>query len=361
MKISFLCRVSVISVLLLTGYSKAANAAGPDATPAAATSTPPNSGDDYTGDKLILKANTRGFRLSQNRQAPQEYCAPEGSAFRVTKEVKDSLYGIFKKISDTKNRAKPDQCNLTLVDENHVYVIKIDDLWTTNSVPDISTLKKSGVDYAGAERILKVNTRGFHLPQDIQEPQEYCAPKGSTLRVTEETNDSLYGTFEDVNKNQDRAEPNKWNLTLVDENYVYVIEKSKLLTTSAFDRTGFTFGALVVPFKVQLSDHSINSSATIAPYVGYKFSYLSSSIASVVAAGMSTVSVATEQNGAASTESRSAFSAAAGFVGTSTKNNGNFQFGFLFGRDWVGSDAQTLYKYDGKTWVAVSIGVTFIE
>lgn len=140
------------------------------------------------------------------------------------------------------------------------------------------------------------------------------------------------------------------------------------------DRYGFTYGALVVPFKFELTGQKeFKGSASLAPYMGYRLGFESSGIElafPVVFAGISNVSAtkttttttaATATTPASSTDSTStsdlaAFSYGAGVIGILKQT---FQFGAVVGFDHVGSGQG--YQYNDKPWLAVEVGYQFSQ
>ena len=146
------------------------------------------------------------------------------------------------------------------------------------------------------------------------------------------------------------------------------------------NRYGFTYGALVVPFKFELTGKKeFKGSASLGPYMGYRLGFESSGIElalPVLFAGISNVSAAkttTTTNSATtttpatttttasstdktSTSDLAAFSYGAGVIGILKQT---FQFGAVVGFDHAGSGQG--FKYNDKPWLAVEIGFQFSQ
>lgn len=135
----------------------------------------------------------------------------------------------------------------------------------------------------------------------------------------------------------------------------YLIDKSAIEAAPHL-RRGWTFGALVVPFKYQLSDKSFSGSTTIGTYVGYKLQDNRGSITPILSAGwVPNIAVPLATGGSVN---RSGFSWAGGVIFSIDKGTGT-QIGILFGQDRLGSNAAAPYAYEGKTWMSLSIGYKF--
>jgi hypothetical protein len=118
---------------------------------------------------------------------------------------------------------------------------------------------------------------------------------------------------------------------------------------------GWAYGALVIPYKFHGSDNSFSSNVTVAGFAGYSFSLEGFQLTPVVTGGLSTVQVPkTDSNGVTTNDNKSAASAAWGLVFTFSRTR-MFQVGLLSGWDWAGNSSG--YQYNGKPWIALSVGV----
>jgi len=131
---------------------------------------------------------------------------------------------------------------------------------------------------------------------------------------------------------------------------------SDALNTYAITRAGLTYGALTIPYKWHGSDHSFDAAPTVGAFVGFYLGRPGADAALVISAGLGSVSVPTMKNGQAANDLKASLSLALGPVITLTRGQ-RFQLGILLGTDWVTSAAKADYKYNGKLWAALSLGV----
>ena len=124
-------------------------------------------------------------------------------------------------------------------------------------------------------------------------------------------------------------------------------------------RRGFDFGALVVPFKLQLGKKKdFTGSASIAPYLGYRFPWsdLGVSINPIAFVGASTISVTQNVNGQDTTQSLAAISYGVGITSTVKSS---FQLGVVFGFDHVNDSSH--YQFNDRPWIAFQLGYSFLR
>lgn len=122
--------------------------------------------------------------------------------------------------------------------------------------------------------------------------------------------------------------------------------------------TGLSYGALVVPFKFRLgSDKKLISSATVAPYIGFRLNHFQGwgfELMPVVAAGLGLVPVVSDDG--KSTSTKSAFSTAVGLTLTSAKDS-KFSAGVLFGKDFISKSDRLNDPAVVKPWLSLWLGV----
>lgn len=132
------------------------------------------------------------------------------------------------------------------------------------------------------------------------------------------------------------------------------------LTQSGLARTGAAYGALAVPFKYQLTGNKdFSGNAMLGGYLGYRFetaNHIGYTLTPVGFMGTSTISVPTNNGGQTTDQNLSGFSYGLGLIGTF---KGAFQAGVVLGWDRVGKSAG--YQYNGKPWLAVEIGYSFLQ
>lgn len=197
----------------------------------------------------------------------------------------------------------------------------------------------------------RTTTKGF---VELDDSTKKCAPAKSQFSVKADdlADQNISGNFLKVG---DPALCKGNNSTVVETDTLYVISKSDL-GAHQFTRTGFTFGALVVPFKFRFGDNELVSSSTVAPYVGWRLGYLQKSgvtFTPVLSSGLALVPVSDSQTG--KSETKSALSFATGFVVGSTKNE-QFQAGILFGVDVANKSDREKDPGLKKPWASFYIG-----
>jgi hypothetical protein len=211
--------------------------------------------------------------------------------------------------------------------------------------------------FDGDKLTLRTRVVGF-ADADVPDDASWCAPSESELKVTREVGDALLLRFTRVGGGKAECAAGS---KIVNTFMAFRITKSRLTQTTSFRRTGVTFGALIVPFKFRTGDKEIVSSATVAPYVGWRTGWFGTyglSFTPLFSAGLGLVPVTNPASG--TTETRSAFSMATGIVMGSSKNEA-FQAGFLIGRDFLGrSDAQ-LDPGSKKVWLSFYVGYTLSQ
>ena len=189
-----------------------------------------------------------------------------------------------------------------------------------------------------------------------------CAADDSRFLVTHEDKNTyqLSGVFDSLGND---GRPNCDAVNKILEHTTYTLEKAEI-EKIAHSRRGWTFGALVVPFKYQTSDKSFGGSTSIGPYLGYRiapFKYLNGTSTTFIASAgyANNIAVPTAPGVApAGSVNRSGLSLAAGIIFAVDKGEG-IQVGVLVGQDRLGSNATAPYAYEGKTWVSVAIGYKF--
>ena len=116
----------------------------------------------------------------------------------------------------------------------------------------------------------------------------------------------------------------------------------------------WTTGVLVVPYKMTLASHSLASgSVTVGPYAGYTTDWLGSEWTFPLAAGITRVSVPS-QNGIGSNTEKAGISVATGIL---FNPGGSVKTGLLLGVDQLGNNSG--YKDNGKVWIGLYVGAGF--
>lgn len=128
----------------------------------------------------------------------------------------------------------------------------------------------------------------------------------------------------------------------------------------SYDREGFTWGAMVIPYKFYVKDKTFKGNPSTVGFVGYQGWVPGLSLAGVLALGpgiaQSASSSSTPPTTTKSTSTSTAvtYTAATGVIATFS---GVIKAGFLVGWDWQGSGNN--FQYEGKTWIALSVGASF--
>jgi len=208
-----------------------------------------------------------------------------------------------------------------------------------------------------------VNWAGFLLqpqPDRNQEPTRYTAPKRARFRIIREEQDRYIVRFTYVpaaisGRTLNAAAVGQTPPVETGENYW--IEKENLPDFNYELHSGLDYGELTLPFKLQLSDGSLTTGSTVGGFIGYRWRPLFGIPTTVLISGGLAGIPVTDVN-AASVHTEFGLTAAAGFVFTIA---GQFQMGFIVGRDHISGPARARFPYQGKTWASASIGFAFIK
>ncbi len=125
------------------------------------------------------------------------------------------------------------------------------------------------------------------------------------------------------------------------------------------DRYGLTYGAMVVPFKLQLSGNKDwVGGSSVGGYIGRRFakSSVGAEISLVAFLGATTIPISQTVNGQNTTQSISGASAGFGLLGVLKDE---FHLGIVVGWDHVGSGVG--YQYNNKPWIAAEFGYDFSQ
>jgi hypothetical protein len=122
-------------------------------------------------------------------------------------------------------------------------------------------------------------------------------------------------------------------------------------------RSGFDYGALVVPFKVQLSGgKAFTGSSSLGGYLGYQnpVGDLGMNVSPIIFAGASNISTSATTGFKTTSQTVAGLSYGAGLL---FNIKDSFQAGFVVGFDHVNSAQK--YQYNDKPWVSFEIGYSF--
>jgi hypothetical protein len=122
-------------------------------------------------------------------------------------------------------------------------------------------------------------------------------------------------------------------------------------------RSGFDYGALVVPFKMQLSgSKAFTGSASLGGYIGYQnpIGDFGVNVSPILFAGLSNISTSATSGSKTTSQTVAGLSYGTGLL---FNIKDSFQAGFVFGFDHVNSAQK--YQYNDKPWVSFEIGYSF--
>jgi hypothetical protein len=213
-------------------------------------------------------------------------------------------------------------------------------------------------DLTGDHLVLRADAFGFRLPREPD--KKFCAYRETQFVVTKNS----YVQFtsipkEKLTKSEEGHTACGNESDMVTYNALYIADE-ETQKTMTYERTGFAFGTLVVPFKFRLGrDKKIVSSSTIAPYIGFRHDKLqgfSLDLMPVVSAGLGIVPVYNPDK--QENESKAAFSTAVGLTLTSSKNS-KFNAGFLVGKDFLSKSDRSLDPSVNKIWLSLWLGISY--
>ncbi len=123
--------------------------------------------------------------------------------------------------------------------------------------------------------------------------------------------------------------------------------------TLVMNRSGFTYGALLVPFKYYTRTNEFKGAASLGGYLGYRIDPSASfgiGVTPVIFGGGTAIEVAKDD----STTTLAGASYGLGFLGTVKRE---FEFGLILGWDRVSKSED--FDNNGKPWIAFSLGFDF--
>jgi len=205
---------------------------------------------------------------------------------------------------------------------------------------------------SGSRRKLLSHTPGFYRMDSAS--TEHFAPAGSTLRISsDEDKDGNLTVFFTSVGTLEKPTDKPFDSEAVTRDTVYVV-KANILSKYPSKGYGFTSGILTVPYKYYPNQQELSGQPTVNGYVGYKLQdySLGYELSIVGSAGLGVVPITTTNaDGSKSNGSGASFAVAWGFIMTVNKY---FQVGIVQGWDWT--DKSSNYEFQGKPWIAVSLG-----
>jgi hypothetical protein len=365
---------SIVVLFLLTSVTPSYSAAAGSSSSTAAITA---AGDTIkSGDRLGLKAEATIFMPVESTDSTKKYCAPPGTIFRVdTVEAPTTTIKGSKDDKTVEPTVSTDPKNGT----------------TTTKLAGATSVEQTQTDttlYVHIKYIGKGSFLGSVSPFGIYPNEAPCLKQPETgaaviAKLQSKINrdpDSASKTTDSNAKDEYIDDNSKEQVVVGTEYKVSVTELGHYGTY----RNGWTWGALAIPYKYELSDHSFQARPSAATYVGYETWGPGFNVASILAIGIgasSQSSNGSSANGNAATNSsvtsgvNRASSTGGTTSGTTSTNSGgsqalytagvgfiftlggSFKGGLLVGKDWAGHS--TGFGYEGRTWLAITLGAGF--
>ena len=317
----------------------------------------PSAGDAIKiGDRVGLKADAAIFTSMSKvpeGQTARTYCAPYYTIFAIDR-VEPAQSKITAKTADGKDA----NANITTTKDEK----------TGNSTTNITGASILTQETTDSTLHVHIKWAGGRLLRKDEKPKANRGPFANGLsslgiglgaKHTIDREGLCDGrAIDDTGSGTD-------TVGLVVEHNEYTTTVSQLSNYGLY-RNGLTWGALAIPYKYEFSDHSFQAKPSVAAYVGYESWLGGLSVAGVFAAGAGGSSQSGQSTTPGNTGSGSTTSTASGggtqalyTLGTGVifTLGGAFKGGILFGKDWAGSG--TGFKYDGHTWMAITLGAGF--
>jgi len=221
---------------------------------------------------------------------------------------------------------------------------------------------------------LLANQIGF-FEENSDMSTAYLAPAGSQFEILHEDTNQYIVRFRSVSEydNNDRTtlymstiipsmyfggdSPERLRIAIVDEGVNYRIEKSSIPDYNYQLESGFEYGILTVPYKLQLADGSITAAASLGPFVGYRQRWIFGLPTTLLLSGGLTLSPIQDIN-SSTVETKIGITGASGLV---FNLNDDIQIGFILGFDHFGGSTGESYEFENKVWSSVSLGFPFIQ
>lgn len=279
------------------------------------TETVGNASQNYLDDGLVWNHH---IRAKQDPAGAYVYCIPADTKLLGIKSTLDSVY------SNETTTAKKEDYLAVILDRRKPF------LGLLGPVQD--------------ELVAK--------PWRKQKPGEAAKGKSADKPITKTENGVTYiYARNECGKMPDMANSKPFHYGDV----AYVAAED--LGTVAY-RGGFDYGALAVPFKVQMSGgRSFSGAAAIGAYLGYRMPWMNTGVEvrPIIFAGVSNITTsAANGTGGTTSQTVAGLSYGTGFI-TTIKDS--FQIGLVVGFDHV--DSAQPYAYNDTPWLSVEIGYSF--
>lgn len=246
--------------------------------------------------------------------------------------------------------------------------------WADDPPPETPEIRSSGEALGTGDRLkFYTQTDGFWLIENNEATTQAVAPCGAKFRIrdTDKSGETIYGYFYDVPSGAAAVRVGTFGrkclpgvlANSVTANRDYQISTDRLMRAPA-NVNGWQFGVLVAPYKFHFSDDSTTPAATIGGYFGFQLGNPSVNVVPVLSVGLGAVDETTPPEPAGEGDEEKATGtlaclSAAGGVMFQIRKAGGFTVGVLLGGDWTGQKDR--YRYDGKLWAAVTVGMALTK
>jgi hypothetical protein len=210
--------------------------------------------------------------------------------------------------------------------------------------------------WIGGKKITGVNATGVYPTADT------CLPPGTHLQGYASTNDGYLFKVNTVPSAPNYAKVDGCQSPSTPPVAGDMVDvTSQTMTLFPPNRFGWSYGALAIPFKMELGkSNDVQASATLGPYFGYTFDHETAglSFTPLIFIGP-TIFSNTKASSSASSQTSSAGTGFGLSVGTGVTVliKDSFQLGFVAGYDHAGSNSG--YSYNDHFWVSAAVGFGF--
>ena len=197
--------------------------------------------------------------------------------------------------------------------------------------------------------VLFVTPRDNYIPPTPEQKAAAAATKTDVkIMVTPSATQRIYNTL-------NFTQPHKANIDVKSSDKVakpfvtYAIKKD-LIEQIPYVRYGWSYGAIVVPFKYLKDSRHFSASSSYQIYAQYMRATNGYSDGPFASFGVATAEIPTA---AGESSSKTGISYGIGWIFNIIKGTG-FQLAIMLGQDKFGTDSG--YQYEGKTWWSASFG-----
>ena len=292
---------------------------------------------------------------------------------QANQQIADAMKAIALSVSSIASAASAAQAQMTSAASGVAQAAPL----PNSDINKAAATTKDNNDWTGDHIQIFSNLEGLEKSQG-NDGSKFTAPAYARFIVSEEKEGKVRVTPKDnigesLGKNKRKMTPSKghgiygfFNLIqwgdvdinlpdqaqIVEPNVTYIVDKSEI-EKLPYVKYGWTYGALLVPFKWHANYKALNFSNSAQMYLGYKRDSNGTAEGPFISAGLSTADIPTA---AGQSNSKQGFSYGMGWLFEIKKSSG-FQVMVMAGQDVFGASAG--YPYEGDTWYSVSFGMSF--